>query len=651
MADVWPCQACTFLNHTLMKCCEVCETPRGKDGSASPFYPAPAAAPRVWSSPSPSSPSFLSPPSSPSSSSSFSSASSSSSHFPGGGDHPAPLDEVSQRLHICRKRDYRFLSLEALALTALPATLAQSLAPPPDDVVATTTTSEPVDTTNEPVDTTNEPVDTTHTTAHTDAALEEKADDATLSCSVVLRPGSLAVVLDGARLATQLTTLFLNDNALTSFPVALARLGQLRELHMHYNHLTTLPPEIGDFAHLEKLFLSHNALVSLPPEIGRLTSLQTLSLFNNKLTSVPPELGQLRSLHSLFLNDNALTSLPPQTFDALAGTLTVLQLNANRLSSLPAQIGRLSGLRKLNIEANALVTVPASLALLTDLSVLAFRRNLFHYAVGGTWNVSPPTLLHLACAAVRCHIRALSLPSSSSSSSLSLSPAVEEVLSSASPLSTSTPPSPPEATSPITAIYDRPRIVDKNDKNADHHDGEAAHDGVMSTLAMVQGLNITEELKKLLLEGESACSVCGKLLYGDGHVVRVFPMELTPSVSGGGLSLSLTAPADTGTATAPAGTATATTGQTGTAALAAPPTPAAGGGGGGGLLTAIPPHRPKVVVRGTYCSWLCAKRQVPLAGGYGGRPDRACAAPPPPALVTQRPWLRETTATAALWRG
>jgi leucine-rich repeat protein SHOC2 len=461
----------------------------------------------------------------------------------------------------------------------------------------------------------------------------------------------LAVVLDGARLATQLTTLFLNDNALTSFPVALARLGQLRELHMHYNHLTTLPPEIGDFAHLEKLFLSHNALVSLPPEIGRLTSLQvraqalpahqsdlysphdttrhdttrhdtprhatprhdttrhdttrharnrtndtqTLSLFNNKLTSVPPELGQLRSLHSLFLNDNALTSLPPQMFDALAGTLTVLQLNANRLSSLPAQIGRLSGLRKLNIEANALVTVPASLALLTDLSVLAFRRNLFHYAVGGTWNVSPPTLLHLACAAVRCHIRALSLPSSSSSSSLSsslsLSPAVEEVLSSASPLSTSTPPSPPEATSPITAIYDRPRIVDKNDKNADHHDGEAAHDGVMSTLAMVQGLNITEELKKLLLEGESACSVCGKLLYGDGHVVRVFPMELTPSVSGGGLSLSLTAPADTGTATAPAGTATATTGQTGTAALAAPPTPAAGGGGGGGLLTAIPPHR------------------------------------------------------------
>ncbi len=44
-----------------------------------------------------------------------------------------------------------------------------------------------------------------------------------------------------------------------------------------------------------------------------------------------------------------------------------------------------------------------------------------------------------------------------------------------------------------------------------------------------------------------------------------------------------------------------------------------------------------MVVRGTYCSWLCAKRQVPLAGGYGGRPDRACAAPPPAALVTAAP--------------
>jgi hypothetical protein len=205
------------------------------------------------------------------------------------------LDEVSQRLHICRKRDYRFLSLEALALTALPATLAQSLAPPPDEVVATTTTSEPVDTTNEPVDTTNEPVDTTHTTARTDAALEEKADDATLSCSV--RPGSLAVVLDGARLATQLTTLFLNDNALTSFPVALARLGQLRELHMHYNHLTTLPPEIGDFAHLEKLFLSHNALVSLPPEIGRLTSLQV------RAQALPAHQSDLYSPHDTTRHD------------------------------------------------------------------------------------------------------------------------------------------------------------------------------------------------------------------------------------------------------------------------------------------------------------------------------------------------------------
>jgi hypothetical protein len=194
------------------------------------------------------------------------------------------LDEVAQRLHICRKRDYRFLSLEALALTALPDALAQSLAPPPPDVdvdvgaAAAATTSEPVDTTNEPVDTTDEPGDTTHTTAHTDAALEGTPDDATASSSVVstaLRPP--AVVLDGARLATQLTTLFLNDNALTSFPVALARLGQLRELHMHYNQLTTLPPEIGDFTHLEKLFLSHNTLVSLPPEIGRLTSLQVRS--------------------------------------------------------------------------------------------------------------------------------------------------------------------------------------------------------------------------------------------------------------------------------------------------------------------------------------------------------------------------------------
>jgi hypothetical protein len=54
---------------------------------------------------------------------------------------------------------------------------------------------------------------------------------------------------------------------------------------------------------------------------------------------------------------------------------------------------------------------------------------------------------------------------------------------------------------------------------------------------MVQELNITEELKKLLLEGEGGCSVCGKLIYGDGYVVRVFPMELLPSLSGSGMCL------------------------------------------------------------------------------------------------------------------
>jgi hypothetical protein len=469
-------------------------------------------------------------------------------------------------LDICRKRDYRFLSLEALSLTALPSALLDGLSssssspPPPPEFQGPNAENDQRATHGDGAD--GDVVPAVDTQSGPDAR-------------ALLQP-----VLDGVRLGSQLTALFLNDNSLAVFPAELARLSQLRELHMHYNQLTTLPPCIGDFPHLEKLFLSHNALVSLPPEIGRLTSLQTLSLFNNHLASLPPQLGQLRSLQSLFLNDNALTSLPPQLFDALAGSLTVLQLNANKLSALPVQIGRLARLKKLNLESNALVTVPASLALLPDLSVLAFRRNLFHYAVSGTWSVGPPTLLHLSCAAVRRHLHTLSplspscssFSSSSSSSSTSSSSSSPRFSSSSSslPPPSSSPPSSPSLLSLVDALEngsELPTPDSLNGRSADHRDkADDHHEGHVNELDLVQGLNITEDLKKLLLDGESGCSVCGRPMYGDGHVVRVFPMELVPSLNGG-VCLSLVSPTAAAASTGPAA---AVNGH---------------GGGGGGLFT------------------------------------------------------------------
>lgn len=214
-------QACTFLNHALLRSCEICQTTRREGGTASLFA---ARAEGPWSAGSPEA------------------------------CRGQPWDEIGQRLHICEKRDYRFLSLEALSLVALPRALTECLSPATARCSSSGGTDQAASLTS---------------TKATDGT----GDTATVSVEDAAFPRPFPR-MDGARLASQLTVLFLNDNDIATFPEELSQLSQLRELHMHYNKLVTLPPSIGSFLHLEKLFLSHNSLVTLPPEIGRLSSLQ-----------------------------------------------------------------------------------------------------------------------------------------------------------------------------------------------------------------------------------------------------------------------------------------------------------------------------------------------------------------------------------------
>ena len=83
------------------------------------------------------------------------------------------------------------------------------------------------------------------------------------------------------------------------------------------------PPEIGQLTNLQTLSLSENQLTTLPPEIGQLTNLQTLSLSENQLTTLPPEIGQLTNLQKLSLSENQLTTLPPEIADNLEGGLMI----------------------------------------------------------------------------------------------------------------------------------------------------------------------------------------------------------------------------------------------------------------------------------------------------------------------------------------
>ncbi len=78
-----------------------------------------------------------------------------------------------------------------------------------------------------------------------------------------------------------------------------------------------LPREIGNLTNLTSLVLSDNNLTSLPPEIVNLAKLTTLALFDNNLTTLPPEIGKLINLITNCSFFSGTDFFPPSTLITL----------------------------------------------------------------------------------------------------------------------------------------------------------------------------------------------------------------------------------------------------------------------------------------------------------------------------------------------
>ena len=75
-------------------------------------------------------------------------------------------------------------------------------------------------------------------------------------------------------------------------PPEIGNLSNLTSLSLYSNQLSSVPTEIGNLSNLTSLYISENQLNSLPPEIGNLSSLTVFHLRNNQLSSLPPEIGK-----------------------------------------------------------------------------------------------------------------------------------------------------------------------------------------------------------------------------------------------------------------------------------------------------------------------------------------------------------------------
>jgi Leucine-rich repeat (LRR) protein len=108
--------------------------------------------------------------------------------------------------------------------------------------------------------------------------------------------------------------LWLGRLGLTIVPPDISQLAMVSLFDATCNSISSLPFDIGDWASLrslQELRLSHNPISSLPVSISKLTQLRVLLLDHCDLRDVPAEYYVLSQLNVLNLDSNPKLSQPP----------------------------------------------------------------------------------------------------------------------------------------------------------------------------------------------------------------------------------------------------------------------------------------------------------------------------------------------------
>jgi Leucine-rich repeat (LRR) protein len=137
--------------------------------------------------------------------------------------------------------------------------------------------------------------------------------------------------------------------------------------------IKVLPPAIGKLTQLKTLLLGKNDLSSLPDEMEQLKSLTKLDIKYNNLTEIPPAIGKLSALEEFDARYNQLTSLPPDFY--YLTKLKVLQLWGNQFKTMSEEIIKLVSLKELYVMHNKLVDLPKAITKMKQLTYIDFQDN------------------------------------------------------------------------------------------------------------------------------------------------------------------------------------------------------------------------------------------------------------------------------------
>ena len=172
-------------------------------------------------------------------------------------------------------------------------------------------------------------------------------------------------------------------------------LSALKVLNFSNNDITLLPEELGVLTGLTSLIAAPNPFPSVPSEYSNLVNLTTLDLSGAQITNIPAGFSGLINLKQLYLNNNNLQII----FEGGIGNLTALEelrLHTNKLTSLPNDIGNLGNtLQDITLYNNAFTGLPVSFGNLLSLTSLDLSSNLLTSLPNTIGNLTELTALDL----------------------------------------------------------------------------------------------------------------------------------------------------------------------------------------------------------------------------------------------------------------
>ncbi|XP_043103914.1 leucine-rich repeat-containing protein 47-like [Puntigrus tetrazona] len=165
---------------------------------------------------------------------------------------------------------------------------------------------------------------------------------------------SLHEIHENIRHLSNLQSLVLCRNKLTSVPKSIGELKAIKVLDLSANQLQALPEEVCSLSELNTLNVSCNSIAALPDGLSKCVKLASVNVSKNALSRLPDDLwcSSLELLSSIIASENAIEELSSDVHNLLA--LKVLDLSNNKLQELPSELADCPKLKETNFKGNKL---------------------------------------------------------------------------------------------------------------------------------------------------------------------------------------------------------------------------------------------------------------------------------------------------------